>query len=86
MAGTPNRISGAVRSVIAKVVDKYYNSEQFLADLAELDAKDRVAAMEKLTAYTVPKLQATTLDVMSETKQTIEDKLIELSQQGDQGE
>ena len=44
-----------------------------------IDPKDRVAAMEKFTAYVAPKLQTTTLDVATETKKTIEDKLVELA-------
>lgn len=35
--------------------------------------------MEKFTAYVAPKLQTTTLDVATETKKTIEDKLVELA-------
>ena len=79
MAGTPNKASSAVRSAIAKMLDGYFNSETFAQDIAELDPKDRVAAMEKFAAYVAPKLQTTTLDVASETKKTIEDKLVELS-------
>lgn len=79
MAGTPNKTSAAVRGAIAKMLDGYFNSETFAQDIAELDPKDRVAAMEKFAAYVAPKLQTTTLDVASEAKKTIEDKLVELS-------
>ena len=80
MAGTPNKTSAVVRGAIAKMLDGYFNSETFAQDIAELDPKDRVAAMEKFAAYVAPKLQTTTLDVASETKKTIEDKLVELSE------
>ena len=79
MAGTPNKTSAVVRCAIAKMLDGYFNSETFAQDIAEIDPKDRVAAMEKFAAYVAPKLQTTTLDVASETKKTIEDKLVELS-------
>ena len=79
MAGTPNKTSAVVRGAIAKMLDGYFNSETFAQDIAELDPKDRFAAMEKFAAYVAPKLQTTTLDVASETKKTIEDKLVELS-------
>lgn len=85
MAGTPNKTSAAVRGAIAKMLDGYFNSETFAQDIAELDPKDRVAAMEKFAAYVAPKLQTTTLDVASETKKTIEDKLVELSGDDDEG-
>ena len=81
--GTPNKTSGVVRAAIAKVLDEYFNSETFLSDIAELDAKDRVAIMEKFASYTTPKLQATTLDMTMESKKTIEDKLSELSNEDD---
>lgn len=55
------------------MLDEYFNSDIFVKDIADLDPKDRVAAMEKFTAYVAPKLQTTTLDVATETKKTIED-------------
>ena len=79
VAGTPNKATATVRGAIAKMLDEYFNSETFEKDIAELDAKDRVAAMEKFAAYAVPKLQTTTLDMVVESKRTIEDKLAELS-------
>lgn len=84
VAGTPNKTSAVVRGAIAKMLDGYFNSETFAQDIAELDPKDRVAAMEKFAAYVAPKLQTTTLDVASETKKTIEDKLVELSGDDDE--
>ena len=79
-AGTPNKASAAVRGAIAKMLDDYFTSETFANDIAELEPKDRVAAMEKFTAYAVPKLQSTTIDATVEKKNTIEDKLIELAE------
>ena len=79
VAGTPNKVSSTVRGSIAKMLDEYFNSDIFVKDIADLDPKDRVAAMEKFTAYVAPKLQTTTLDVATETKKTIEDKLVELA-------
>lgn len=61
------------------MLDEYFNSDIFVKDIADLDPKDRVVAMEKFTAYVAPKLQTTTLDVATETKKTIEDKLVELA-------
>ena len=78
-AGTPNKASAAVRGAIAKMLDDYFTSETFVNDIAELEPKDRVAAMEKFAAYVSPKLQTTTLDMTVENKKTIEDKLAELS-------
>lgn len=78
-AGTPNKATATVRGAIAKMLDDYFNSATFEQDIAQLEPKDRVAAIEKFTAYAVPKLQATTLDMVVESKKTIEDKLAELA-------
>lgn len=83
VAGTPNKVTKSVRGVLTKAIEDYYTSDQFLADLAALKPNERVAAMEKLAAYAVPKLQTTTLDVIADSKKTIEDKLLELSDEDD---
>lgn len=80
--GTPNKISATVRGAIAKMLDEYFNSETFVKDMADMEPKDRVAAMEKFASYVSPKLQATTLDMTIEDKKTIEDRLIDLSEDG----
>lgn len=80
-AGTPNKATAAVREIIGGVLDEYFSSKLFKQDLADMEPKDRVSAMEKLAAFAIPKLQATSLDVVSETKLTIEDRLISLSEE-----
>jgi hypothetical protein len=77
--GSTNKISSHVREVIAAVVDDYYNSKTFLDDIKELEPRDRVLAMEKLTSYVTAKLQSTSLDVNADAQRTIEDKLRSLS-------
>lgn len=84
VAGTPNKTSAVVRAAIAKMLDEYFNSDTFTKDIAELEPKDRVAAMEKFTAYVAPKLQSTSLDVATESRKTIEDQLVELSGDDDE--
>lgn len=79
VAGTPNKVSSKVRNILAEITDDYYSSEQFKNDLSDLEPKDRIQVMEKFTSYVAPKLQSTTLDVATETKKTIEDRLIALS-------
>ncbi len=79
VAGTPNKISAAVRASISKAVDYYYSSDLFAQDMALLKPAERVYAFEKLASYVAPKLQSTTLDVDTESKKTIEDKLLALA-------
>lgn len=83
VAGTPNKTTSTVRSAISKMLDKYFNSEEFEEDLKNLKPKERVEVMEKFAAYVAPKLQSTTLDATIEAKKTIEDKLVTLA--GDDG-
>jgi hypothetical protein len=78
VAGTPNKLSQKIRNNISAVLDEYFDSETFKKDLAGLDAKDRISAVEKLVSFIVPRMQATTLDVSVEKSETIEDKLIDL--------
>lgn len=77
--GTPNKASAVVRGAIAQMLDDYFTSETFANDIAQLEPKDRVSAMEKFAAYVSPKLQTTTLDMTVENKNAIEDRLAELS-------
>lgn len=79
VAGTPNKTTGAVRAAISKMLDGYFNSEDFEKDIKALKPKERVEAMEKFAAYVAPKLQSTTLEATIEGKKTIEDKLLSLS-------
>lgn len=80
-AGTPNKVTSTIRNVLSKTMDDYFMSKQFAEDIVSLEPKERVAIMEKLLQYAVPKLQATTLDVATEKKKTIEDTLIALSEE-----
>ena len=79
-AGTPNKATATVRGAISRMLDQYFMSKTFEEDISALEPRERVAAMEKFAAYAVPKLQATTLDMTVEKKNTIEDKLILLSE------
>lgn len=78
-AGTPNKTTGIVRGAIAKMLDGYFSSDTFGKDIASLSPHDRVSVMEKFAAYVAPKLQSTAIDVLTDTRKTIEDRLIELS-------
>lgn len=79
VAGTPNKTTSIVRNAISKRLDKYFSSEEFESDLAQLKPKERVEVMEKFAAYVAPKLQSTTLDATISDKRTIEDKLVSLA-------
>lgn len=80
--GTTNKITRTIRERLSEVTSQYYNSELFAKDIAQLEPKDRVTLMERLTNYVAPKMQSTTIDATVDTRKTIEDKLVELSGNG----
>lgn len=77
--GTPNKATKTIREKLSEVTSDYYNSDRFFQDLAQLEPKDRVMVIERLTNYVAPKMQSTTIDAKVENRKTIEDKLLELS-------
>lgn len=79
--GTPNKATVVNRQLIQDLVSPYFNSEQFKDDLSRLDAKERIDAMTKLTAFLVPKPQAIAVDLHDTKKTTIEDRLKALSEE-----
>ena len=82
--GIPNKTTKTQREILSEITRDYYNSKRFKDDLADIEPRDRLLIMEKLTGYVVPKMQSTTIDATVETRKTIEDKLLELS--GNDGE
>jgi len=58
--GTPNKAGAELRErVTAFVADRW---EQFERDFDQLEPKERMQFLEKLMAYTLPKLQAVAVD------------------------
>lgn len=77
--GTPNKTSTICRETISALLADYQNSGLMLADFQALEPKDRLNIAEKMMQYTMPKMQATSVDITTEEKKTIEDTLIALS-------
>ena len=78
--GTPNRVSGDMKAILAGFVSEYYNSGEFEKDFkAMLDPKDRLDIFTKILPYIMPKMQAVQADINAGTKITIEDTLIRLA-------
>ena len=78
--GTPNRVSGDMKAVLASFASDYYSSGEFLKDFFDLEPKDRLDIFTKILPYFTPKMQAVQADVNATTTKTIEDELIRLSQ------
>lgn len=79
--GTPNNATALGRDMITKVLSDYFNSGLLDSDFAALEPKDRLTIAEKLMQYTLPKMQATSIDIANTKTKTIEDTLIALSQE-----
>lgn len=76
-----NQAITTIREIVASMLDGYFSTGQYLEDLQSLDPKDRLLVIEKFSAYVIPKLQATNIDMTMQSKEkTIEDKLRELSE------
>lgn len=78
--GTPNRVSGDMKAVLAAFVSEYYDSGEFKKDFySMLDPKDRLEIVAKILPFFMPKMQAVQADINAGTKITIEDTLIRLA-------
>lgn len=67
-AGTPNKITGTLKEFIANLVDD--NREQIVEDLKALKPKERLAVLERLMQYVIPKQQAVSAEMGLEGLQT----------------
>lgn len=76
--GTPNKVTQITRSLINDMAEQM--RPQILQDIANLEPAERVKVFIKLCEFLVSKPQSVSLDLMTERKITIEDKLLALSQ------
>ncbi len=78
--GTPNKSTKTMREAAADLLENYQSSGLMFEDFKAIEPKDRLLIAEKLMQYTVPKLQAVALSTDADKQLTIEERLIELSQ------
>jgi hypothetical protein len=81
--GIPNKATTLGKEVIQQMLSEYSNSGLMSQDFMAIDAKDRLIIAEKLMQYTMPKMQSTSVDISTEHKKTIEDRLAELADDND---
>ena len=78
--GTPNKSTMLGKEVIVSLLADYSNSGLMTFDFMALDPKDRLVIAERLMQYTMPKMQATAIDLSTgDNEKTIEDRLAELA-------
>ena len=72
--GTPNKSTMLGKEVIVSLLADYSNSGLMTSDFMALEPKER------LMQYTMPKMQATAIDLSTgDNEKTIEDRLAELA-------
>ncbi len=78
--GTLNKSTMLGKEVIVSLLADYSNSGLMTSDFMALDPKDRLVIAERLMQYTMPKMQATAIDLSTgDNEKTIEDRLAELA-------
>lgn len=77
--GSLNVVTATVRAAIADAVSGYLTTDRLAADLADLDPKDRVAAIIHLASYIIPKPQSIAVGIADSQRDTLTDRLILLA-------
>lgn len=73
VAGTPNKVTGDLRASIQAFLDANWCKVQ--KEFDQLEAKDKLLFIDKMLAYSLPKLQATTLTT---DLQTLSDEQLDI--------
>jgi uncharacterized protein YeeX (DUF496 family) len=80
VAGTPNKATQLGKDTIMALLTAYRDSGMMESDFERIkDPRDRLMIAEKLMQYIMPRMQSTSVDITSDAKKTIEDRLQELS-------
>lgn len=58
--GTANKVTSNLREAVNAFLDKNWSTIE--RDLKKLEPKDRLAFIEKMLSYSLPKLQSTTIE------------------------
>jgi uncharacterized protein YeeX (DUF496 family) len=84
IAGTPNKATQLGKDTIMALLTSYRDSGMMDKDFAGIkDPRDRLMIAERLMQYIMPRMQSTSVDITADAKKTIEDRLQELSGDGE---
>ncbi len=64
VAGTPNKVTGDLRQSIQAFLDANWCKVQ--KEFDQLEAKDKLQFIDKMLAYSLPKLQAVQMDLSTD--------------------
>lgn len=74
--GKGNKVSGSLRQFVVDLIDG--NREQIKADIAALEPRERIQALEKMMQYVIPKMERSVEDVR--ISRLSDEELTELAQ------
>lgn len=81
--GTPNKATQFGKQLIQDILTDYSDTGAMAKDINDLEPKDRLDIMVKLMAFVTPKPQSVDMTVTDHRNKTIEDTLIELSEENE---
>ena len=86
VAGTPNKVTGRTRELIANLMTEYAQSGKMLSDFNDLEPKERITIAVKLMQYSIPKMQSTSLEIenAADAGLTLEVRLAQLAEDNDE--
>lgn len=67
--GSTNKVTADLRNMVKNIVEE--NMEQIRQDIATLTPRERVAVIEKLMQYVIPKIQSVELDAQKEVNSAV---------------
>lgn len=71
--GTPNAITRELRQRVQELLEKHF--DKVAANIEALEPKEQIAVWLKLAEFVLPKLQRTEMDVYTEEKENVLDRL-----------
>lgn len=74
-AGTPNKTTSQLKSWISNLIDD--NRDQVVKDLKKLDPKERLAILEKLMQYVVPRQQSISIEAQIQAEYEALERLLD---------
>ena len=76
--GTPNKTTSELREYFNLLLND--NLEQLKIDIKELDPKERINVMLKISEFIIPKLKATDINLMNDNDASIKPIIIDFAE------
>ncbi len=73
--GKPNKITGELKQWVSNLIDK--NRDQFEIDLLSVEPEKRLAIIEKLMSFVIPKMQSISMEAQIQSEYQALEKLLD---------